>query len=78
MAGKWAAKMRQIYGEEKMRTYHPVWYAGSMATGFKFDSFASNLDRMSRSIGTSVGGTSGSGGGGFSGGGGGGGGGGGW
>ena len=75
----WIQKMEEIYGEEYMATYHPVWYTGTGITALSVDTFTSNLNSLSSSIASNVTtSSSGAGGSGFSGGGGGGGGGGGW
>ncbi|MFA4931164.1 MAG: DUF2207 domain-containing protein [Patescibacteria group bacterium] len=82
MVKQWIGKMKEIYGEEYMKNYHPAWYAGASSfAAFDIDSFSSNLSAMSSNMSSTMSSSpssSGSGGGGFSGGGGGGGGGGGW
>lgn len=70
----WIKKMQDIYGSDYFTNYHPVWFAGSLAS-FDVDSFTSSMDSVASAVSSSA--ASGSGGGG-SGGGGGGGGGGGW
>lgn len=86
MTGLWAKKMQQIYGQEYMNNYHPLWYGGYMGT-FNADSFSGSMQSIVSAVNSasaaplnSGSGTSGGGfgGGGFAGGGGGGGGGGGW
>lgn len=73
---EWAKKISQIYGDEYLASYHPVWFAGTMAT-FNTNSFVSSMDSVASAVSSSA--SSGSGGGsGGAGGGGGGGGGGGW
>lgn len=78
MTSKWIKAMKNIYGEEYLNNYHPVWFHTPLGTSFSFDAFSSQLDSLSTAISTSVSPQSGSSGGGFSGGGRGGGGGGGW
>jgi uncharacterized membrane protein len=78
MTKQWTKKMAQIYGQEYMNNYHPIWFVGSSFASFNMDGFVSNIESISRNISSSTGSSSGFGGGGFSGGGGGGGGGGGW
>lgn len=78
---EWIAKMKDIYGEKYIASYHPVWFYGAAFGNFDVDSLSTHIsqmtDNMAQTI-TSSPSSSGSGGGGFSGGGGGGGGGGGW
>jgi uncharacterized membrane protein len=69
---QWANKMRELYGDQYFANYHPVWFAGAVAS-FDVNSFTNSLNSVASSVSSSAG--SGSGG---SGGGGGGGGGGGW
>ncbi len=81
IAELWAKKMQLIYGEDYFKSYHPIWFAGTMPTNFSIDSFTSQLDSISSNISeitSSPSSSSGFSGGGMSGGGGGGGGGGGW
>ena len=80
MTKLWIQKMKEIYGEDYFKTYHPIWYVGSAGsfTSFDADSFTSQMNSISSSISSNVSSGSGAGGGGGSGGGGGGGGGGGW
>lgn len=79
MTKQWAKKVREIYGDEYMRTHAPAWYiASASGGGFNVDNFASELDHLSSAISQSVSPSSGAGGAGGAGGGGGGGGGGGW
>lgn len=80
IAKQWTQKMKDIYGEEFINHYHPLWYSGYVGN-FNFDDFSHSLSDMSSQMATTLSSSpssSGSGGGGFSGGGGGGGGGGGW
>ena len=75
----WIKKMKDIYGGNYFKNYHPVWYAGTVGN-FDFDTFSTSMSHLSSNISSTVASSpssSGSGGGGFSGGGGGGGGGGG-
>ncbi len=77
----WAKKMEILYSKEYLRNYHPVWFYGFGNSNFNFDSFSSDINSLSSTIGETLSSSpssSGAGGGGFSGGGGGGGGGGGW
>jgi len=78
IAGLWARKMKQIYGEKYLQNYHPVWFTRTDATNFNFDDFASHLNSVVSGITSNIFGSSGAGGTGGSGGGSGGGGGGGW
>lgn len=78
MTTEWIRKMRDIYGEEYMRNYHPAWFVATDMGSFDADSFSSHIESLSSSIAANTGTPSGSGGSGSSGGGGGGGGGGGW
>jgi len=82
MTKVWIEKMKDIYGEKYVASYHPVWFVGTNpSAGFNAKSFSDNMVSLSNTIATTTAAThssSGSGGGGFSGGGGGGGGGGGW
>jgi uncharacterized membrane protein len=81
MTKEWLAKMKDIYGEEYLRTHQPSFMVGAAAlSGFgNFDSFTKSLNAITASISSNVSpASSGSGGRGSSGGGGGGGGGGGW
>jgi uncharacterized membrane protein len=79
MTKKWINKMKIIYGQEYVNSYHPVWFVMAAGSNFNsFDSLNSAISNISTSISSSVGSGSGASGGGFSGGGGGGGGGGGW
>jgi len=78
MTGLWIKKMKEIYGEEYLKNYHPVWYVGTSISFFSVESFNSTLNGISSSISSNVSGPSGAGGSGGAGGGGGGGGGGGW
>lgn len=77
MTKQWIERMREVYGEEFMTRYVPAWYVGSLA-GFDANSFAGDLDQLSKSIAMNMASSSGAGGAGGSGGGRGGGGGGGW
>lgn len=78
MTTAWIQKIRDIYGEEYMKNYHPSWFMASGMGDFDVDSFSSHIDSLSSAIASNTGTPSGSGGSGSSGGGGGGGGGGGW
>ncbi|MCX6736880.1 MAG: DUF2207 domain-containing protein [Candidatus Parcubacteria bacterium] len=79
MTKQWINKMKIIYGQEYVNSYHPVWFVMAAGSNFNsFDSLNSAISNISTSISSSVGSRSGASGGGFSGGGGGGGGGGGW
>lgn len=78
MTTEWIKKMRDIYGEEYMKNYHPAWFVATDIGSFDADSFSSHIESLSSSIAANTGTPSGSGGSGSSGGGGGGGGGGGW
>jgi len=79
MTKKWINKMKIIYGQEYVNSYHPAWFVMVAGSNFNsFDSLNSAISNISSSISSSVGSGSGASGGGFSGGGGGGGGGGGW
>ncbi|MFZ3031974.1 MAG: DUF2207 domain-containing protein [Candidatus Moraniibacteriota bacterium] len=78
MTTEWIKKMRDMYGEEYMKNYHPAWFVATDMGSFDVDSFSSHIESLSSSIATNTGTPSGSGGSGSSGGGGGGGGGGGW
>jgi len=74
----WIKKIEQIYGEEYLKDYHPVWYVGASMASFNAASFTSAINSLSSNISSNVSGPSGAGGAGGAGGGGGGGGGGGW
>lgn len=78
MTTEWIKKMRDMYGEEYMKNYHPAWFVATDMGSFDADSFSSHIESLSSSIGANTGTPSGSGGSGSSGGGSGGGGGGGW
>jgi len=78
IADLWAKKMRQIYGEDYFKNYHPVWFVGGSYTSFDVNSFTSQLNSITQSISQSTSSSSGAHGSGGAGGGGGGGGGGGW
>lgn len=78
MTTEWLKKMRDIYGEEYMKSYHPAWFVATDMGSFNVDGFTTHMEALSSSITANTGTPSGSGGSGSSGGGGGGGGGGGW
>ena len=78
IAELWAKKMQLIYGDDYFNHYHPVWLVGAIPSNFNVNTFTSQLNSISTSISSNVGGPSGAGGMGGAGGGGGGGGGGGW
>ena len=75
----WVNKMKELYGEDYFKRYHPAWFVGAAAlSSFDADGFNSAVSSLSSAIASNMGTSSGASGGGSSGGGGGGGGGGGW
>lgn len=76
MTKLWIKKMKVLYGNDYFKTYHPIWFVGTVGN-FDVNTFESSIQSISSNISNAAS-SSGSGDGGFSGGGGGGGGGGGW
>lgn len=78
MTKEWIKKMRELYDEEYIARYHPVWFTSGSLSALDTESFVSHMESISNAISATTGTKSGSGGSGSSGGGSGGGGGGGW